>query len=94
MCAGALTYGQTICADHMLSAKVADMDQDPHNRLPLATLHECLTPPAAEETLDARVTLRFKPSVLHKLEAITQRHGIDVGTFFRNCAERVIAEVG
>lgn len=77
-----------------LSAIVADMeDQDSHRRLNLATLHDCLLPPVADETLDARLTVRFKPSTLEKLERVTRRHGVDPSTFLRNCAERVVAEL-
>lgn len=79
--------------DHISSCIVADMD-DPNRRMELATLHDCLVPPAKEETRDARYTVRLKPSVLDKLETLTARHGTDISNFFNSCAERVTDEVG
>ncbi len=72
-----------------MSAMLSDMDQ-----ATLAALHDCLTPPNEPEQAEERVTIRLKASTKHKLRMLCDRHGLDMSTFFRQCAEKVTAEVG
>lgn len=60
----------------------------------LANLHDCLQPPESPELADDTVTVRLKPSTKSKLKTLCERHGVDMSTFFRQCAERVTTEVG